>query len=268
MRFSRHCLALAATLLLGGYPPAAAADPPATPGSQLRVAAAADLQFLFPAVQTAFHARQPAIRVLPTHAASGSLVAQIRHGAPFDLFLSADLDYPRRLAADGLALDTNVFTYGLGRLVIWAPRSSALDLAVLGPGALIDPSVRRIAVANPRHAPTGMAALAALRALRLEEVVAPRLVQGENVAQAAQFVQAGSADLGLITLSLALAPPLQAAGRHWVFPTNACPPLAQGGVVLKASRQPAAARAFRDFLLGPEGRAILLRFGLEAPGGS
>jgi molybdate transport system substrate-binding protein len=232
---------------------------------EIRVAAAADLQFVLPALAREFAARQPGFRVQTSHAASGSLFAQIRNGAPYDVFLSADLEYPRRLAAEGVALDTNVFTYALGRLVIWAPKSSPLDPSALGHRVLLEPSVRRIAIANPRHAPTGAAALAALRALGIQEAVEPRLVHGENVAQAAQFVQSGAADLGLLTLSLALAPSLRDTGRHWVFPSDLCPPLAQGGIVLRTAREPAGARAFRDFLLGPDGRAILARSGLEAP---
>jgi molybdate transport system substrate-binding protein len=232
---------------------------------EVRVAAAADLQAVLPVLAAEFQVRHPDFRVQASHAASGSLFAQIRNGAPYDVFLSADLDYPRRLATEGLALETNVFTYGLGRLVIWAPNASKLDLAALGHRALLEPSVRRIAVANPRHAPTGAAALAALRALRIQEAVEPRLVHGENVAQAAQFVQSGAADLGILTLSLALAPSLRDAGRHWVFPAAACPPLAQGGIVLRTAREPAGARAFRDFLLGPDGRALLARAGLEPP---
>jgi len=250
-------------LLLAGCLAATVSAAPAA--REIRVAAASDLQFVLPALAGAFQARHPGFRLQASHAASGSLFAQIRNGAPHDVFLSADLDYPRRLAAAGLALDTNVFTYGFGRLVIWAPNRSNLDLAALGHRALLEPSVRRIAVANPRHAPTGAAALAALRALGLQEAVEPRLVHGENVAQAAQFVQGGAADLGLLTLSLALAPALRDGGRHWVFPADTCPSLAQGGIVLGRARELEGARLFRDFLLGPEGRAVLARAGLEPP---
>src|SRR5439155_21360664 len=132
----------------------------------------------------------------------------------FDLFFSADMEYPRRLIEQGLALPESAFLYGIGHLVVWVPRDSSLDVERLGLQALLDPSVRKIALANPKHAPYGRAAEAALKPAGLYDKVQARLVYGENVAQTAQFVETGSADVGLIALSLALAPALRGQGRY------------------------------------------------------
>jgi molybdate transport system substrate-binding protein len=237
----------------------------ATRAGEVAVAAAADLQYALDEVVQAFHVVQPATNVKVTYGSSGNFYAQLRNRAPFDLYLSADVMYPRRLAEDGLALDDDVFLYGIGRIVVWVPQSSPLDIGVLGMQALLEPSVRRIAVANPRHAPYGMAAVAAMRSLGVYPRVERRLVYGENIAQTAQFVQSRAADVGIIALSLALAPPLRASGRYWEVPLKAYPTLEQGGLILDWARDPDAARAFRDFLLGPRGRAILERYGFELP---
>jgi molybdate transport system substrate-binding protein len=126
---------------------------------------------------------------------------------------------------------------------------------------LVDPSVRKIAIANPRHAPYGRAAEAALKAAGLYDKLQGRLVFGDNVAQTAQFVQTGSADVGLIALSLALAPTLRASGRYWEIPRNAYPPMEQGGVIMSWAKETRAAQALRDFMLGAQGKAILQRYG-------
>jgi molybdate transport system substrate-binding protein len=237
----------------------------AAPAGEVAVAAAADLQYALDEVVQAFETVQPTTTVKVTYGSSGNFYAQLRNRAPFDLYLSADVMYPRRLAEAGLALDDDVFLYAIGRIVVWVPQSSPLDVEALGMQALLEPSVKRIALANPRHAPYGVAALAAMKSLGVYPQVERRLVYGENVAQTAQFVQSRAADVGIIALSLALAPPLRASGRYWEVPLEAYPAMEQGGLILDWARDPAAARAFRDFLLGPQGRAILERYGFELP---
>jgi molybdate transport system substrate-binding protein len=238
---------------------------PAPDSRTVRVAAASDLRFALDEIVAKLQAEQLDLSVQPIYGSSGNFFAQIQGGAPFDVFLSADVDYARRLAADGLTVPGSEFVYGAGRIVLWVPRDSTLDLT-RGLGVLRDPEVRKIAIANPRHAPYGRAAEAALRSAGVSEAVAPKLVLGENVAQAAQFVQSGAADAGIIALSLALGPPMAAAGRYWVIPAAHHPPLEQGGVILKSTHEPEAAARFCEFLRGTKGRAILKRNGFVIPG--
>ncbi|MGE0455288.1 MAG: molybdate ABC transporter substrate-binding protein [Vicinamibacteria bacterium] len=231
---------------------------------ELRVAAAADLRFALEELAAELSRAQPGSALKISYGSSGTFFAQLSSRAPFDVFLSADADYPRRLAAEGLGLDAP-FVYAFGRLVLFVGRASPLDVEREGLRALLSPAARRIAIANPRHAPYGRAAEAALRAAGLHDAVAPRLVLGENVAQTAQFVQSGAADAGLIALSLALAPQMK-GGRFVELPPDSYPRIEQGGLLLSWAREPEAARAFRDALLGEPGRATLARFGFWLPG--
>jgi molybdate transport system substrate-binding protein len=234
------------------------------PIREVRVAAAADLKFALDAVFAATAASTRGIRPVVTYGSSGSFYAQIESGAPFDLFLSADAEYPRRLAAKGLA-DGELFLYAVGRIALWVPSSSTLDLRTLGLRALLDPSVRKVAIANPRHAPYGRAAEAAMASLGILDTVKQKLVLGENVAQAAQFVQSGAADAGVIALSLALAPQMRSAGRYVEIPLERYPRMDQGGIVLKGAREPVSARVLRDTLLGSHGREVLKEHGFFLP---
>lgn len=238
----------------------------AAPSQQVTVAAAADLQFALAEVDAAFSRAHPDITVSASYGSSGAFYAQIMNGAPYDVFLSADEGYPQKLVQAGLADGASAFRYSRGRLVLWVPKDSPIALERLGMKALLDPSVRRIAIANPRHAPYGRAAEAALAKLGLLEAVRPRLVYGENISQTAQFVQSRAADIGILALSLVKGPALTGAGRSFEVPLEAYPPLDQGAVILARARSNAAARAFCAFLRGPEGRAILKRYGFMAGG--
>ncbi len=246
-------LLAAAGLAFGGTPP-----------RRVTVAAAADLQYALADVEAAFARVRPDIAVSTSYGSSGNFYAQIVNGAPYDVFLSADEAYPRKLAQAGLAPTASVFRYSRGRLVLWVPRGSPVPLERLGMKALLDPSAKRIALANPRHAPYGRAAEAALANLGLLDAVKSRLVYGENIAQAAQFVQSGAAQVGILALALARGPALAGAGRSFEVPLASYPPLEQAGVLLARAEDPAAARAFCDFLRGPEGAAILRRYGFSA----
>jgi molybdate transport system substrate-binding protein len=157
------------------------------------------------------------------------------------------------------------FLYAVGRLVVWVPRTSALDLARLGIHALADPSIRKIAIANPKHAPYGRAAEGAMKSLGVYETVRERLVFGENIAQTAQFVQTGAADIGIIALSLAIAPALKDEGQYWEVPLDSYPRIEQGGVIVSWATDVEAAQAVRAFVLGAEGRAILHQYGFFLP---
>ena len=235
------------------------------PQSTVRVAAAADLKFAFDDLIAAFRTERPDIAVRVTFGASGEFFAQLSNGAPFDMFLSADVAYPRKLVEQGHGVSGSEFIYAIGHLVVWAPKSSMLEMDKRGLAALADPSVRTIAIANPRHAPYGRAAEAALKHAGIYEQIKDRLVFGENVAQAAQFAESGAADVGLIAMSLALSPKMLDNGRHWKVPADAYPRLEQGGLILKGTKHMAASQALRDYLMSEERRAVLDKFGFARP---
>jgi len=222
------------------------------PTAKVTVAAAADLKFAMDEISRAFRESHPETDVQVAYGSSGNFFAQIQNGAPFDLFLSADIEYARKL-------DKPVFTYASGRLAVWVPANSRLDPKT----ALRDPSLARLAIANPSHAPYGRAAEAALRNMEVWDAVRSRVVLGENVAQTMQFVQSGVADAGIVALSLALAPPVRGQGRYWEIPVEDYPRLEQGGAILHDSP---AARQLRDFLLSVAGRRILKEYGFLLPG--
>lgn len=230
----------------------------AAPG-KLSIAAAADLQFALAEGARQFHQQYPQIELAIDYGSSGNFYAQIRNGAPFDIFLSADVQYPRNLAHDGLVRGDAIFLYAAGRIAVWVPASSKLDPAT----ALRDPSVQRIAIANPQHAPYGRAAEAALRSMGIYDSISKKLVLGENISQTLQFIQSGAADVGIVALSLAVAPNVRAQGRYWEVPMESYPKIEQGGVILKDSP---AAREFRDWLLAPAGRRLLKEYGFLVTG--
>lgn len=236
---------------------------PTMHAQKLTVAAAADLRFALDELATQFRAAHPGIDLAITYGSSGNFFAQIQNGAPFDVFLSADVDYPQRLIAAGLANRDSLFRYAIGHLVVWVPAGSSVDPS-LGIRVLDALSVHHIAIANPEHAPYGRAAVAALRSLGVYDRVSPKLVFGENVAQAFQFVESGAAEAGIVALSLALAPAPRSHGRYWELPAGAYPKLEQAGLIL--NRAPAGPAAqFRAFLLSAAARRILQQYGFAPP---
>jgi molybdate transport system substrate-binding protein len=232
----------------------------------LTVAAAADVGPALREIVAAYERRGGA-RVTVVLGASGTLMTQIEHGAPYDVFMSADMEYPHRLESQGIAVLSTLAPYAVGSLVLWAPKSSALNLRELGWKTLSQPGVRAIAIANPEHAPYGKAAVAALRQANLFDAVKARLVLGENVAQAAQFVTSGNAQVGIIPLSLAVTPELTRTGQWWEVPPTSHPAIMQGAVVLRRSRNIKQAEEFLDFLKTAEAAAIFRRNGFKKPEG-
>ena len=229
----------------------------------LTVAAASDLQSALPAIVSAFE-RETGRKVTLTFGSSGNFFAQIQNGAPFDVFLSADIDYPRRLESSGLGERGSLYEYARGRIVLWTRSDSGIDVS-RGLQSLTQNTVRRISIANPDHAPYGRAAVAALRAERVYGAVREKLVMGENISQAAQFVQSGSADVGIIALSLALSPALKASGSHVQVPESLYSPIQQAAIVLASSRQKAIARQFVEMLKTPPIERILQSYGFAIP---
>jgi len=231
-------------------------------GQEITVAAAADMSAALPEL-VSIYTKQTGQTVKLSFGASGNLTNQIRNGAPFDLFFSADEQYPQQLIGEGLASKDTLYRYAIGRLVLWVPNDSPLDLSKLGIQALLDPSVKKISVANPATAPYGRAAEATLRHFEIYQNVSSRLVVGENISQAAQFVESGNAQAGLIALSHALAPAMKDKGRYWTVPLDAYPTLNQAVVVISKSQQQDASRKFLDFLRTPEATSLLIRYGFS-----
>lgn len=231
----------------------------------LRVAAAADLKFAMDDIVDVFHEEHPHWRVRVAYGSSGKFFSQLVNRAPFDIYFSADMRYPKMLVEQGLADPDTLFHYAVGRLVIWTLRDAPMDVTELEAAALRHPAATRISLANPRHAPYGVAAEAALRSYGIYDEIQERLVFGENVAQAAQFIESGAAPIGIIALSLAWAPVLREKGVYWEIPLDRFPRLNQGGVILPWAENPEAAYAFRAHVLGGEGRTILKQYGFYMP---
>jgi len=232
-------------------------------GQGLTVAAASDLQSVLPVIASQFE-RNTGQRVRLTFGSSGNFFTQIENGAPFDVLLSADVDYPRRLEASGRAERGSLHQYAVGRIVLWTRTDSGVDVT-RGLSALADARVRRVAIANPEHAPYGRAAVAALRHEGLYDRVRGKFVLGENISQTAQFADSGSADVGLIALALALSPALRTSGTYFEIPESWHPPIEQAAVVLTASRQKSLARQFVEYLQTPEIVRILKSYGFAVP---
>jgi molybdate transport system substrate-binding protein len=231
---------------------------------EITVAAAADMSAALPPLIDTY-TKKTGRTVKLSFGASGNLTNQIRNGAPFDVFFSADEEYPEQLIAAGLASKETLYRYSVGRLVLWVPSDSPLDLWRLGINALLDPSIKKISIANPAIAPYGRAAAAALRHFGIYDQVASRLVIGENISQAAQFVESGNAQAGLVALSHALSPAMKDKGRYWTVPLDAYPPLNQAAVVLSKSKQKDAARKFLRFVQSDEAIALLAKYGFTLP---
>lgn len=231
----------------------------------LRVAAAADLEPVLPPILAQFE-RTMGIHVEATYQASAALTTQIQNGAPFDLFLSADMGYPKRLIdagvadAAGSADSSTPIRYAKGTLVLWARKDSQLPPPSIE--LLNYPGLRRLAIANPDRAPYGRAAVAALTSLQRYDALKLRLVTAENISQAAQFVDSGNADAGLISLTSAMTPRLAASGRYFVIPINLYPPIEQGAVIVSRTTQREKAHKLLDYLLSHAVQSQLAKSGL------
>lgn len=232
----------------------------------MRIAAASDLQGAMKELASVFADEHPPYTVQATFGSSGKFYSQLTHRAPFDMFLSADSALTSKLIEQQLAVADSEFLYAEGDLVLWVRTDAEMDLDALGIKALDSPEVRKIAIANPLHAPYGRAAEQALEHFEILDRVRDRLVLGESVSQAAQFVESGAADIGIIAMSLVASPALKDKGRYWVVPLDAFTPLRQSGVTLAWAQDRSAADAFRSFVTGPSGRGILQRFGFRLPG--
>jgi molybdate transport system substrate-binding protein len=230
----------------------------------ISVAAAADLTTALKEIAASF-TKQSGIEVKLSFGASGALTQQIENGAPFDAFFSADMGYPQQLITENQATPATLYRYAIGKLVLWAPSNSLLDFERQGMKTLLDLSVQKIAIANPQHAPYGRAAVAALKHAGLYEQLSSKLVMGENISEAAQFVESGNAQVGFVALAHASAPEMLGKGKYWQVPADAYPPLDQGAIILAHSQHKKEAQQFLDFIKTKEASAILLHYGFTLP---
>jgi len=235
---------------------------------EITVAAASDLNLALKDIVQRYEARTGA-RIKLTFGSSGNFFTGIQNGAPYDLFFSADIDYPKQLETAGLTEPRTLYEYARGRLVLWAPEGFLLDVKQ-GMRLLTDAKVRKIAIANPKHAPYGRAAVAAMRSAGVYDAAEPKLVLGENIAQTFQFVQTGNADLGLVALSLISHPSNHGQGRapegkYWIVPATMYPAIRQAAVVIRSSREKDAAKKFLEYVKSGEAKEILEHYGFDKP---
>ncbi len=242
---------------------AAAAAPAAAAGATLTIAAAADLSACLDELDAGFSLGHPGVELKTSTGSSGNFLAQIKNGAPYDLFLSADMSYPRALADAGLADAASLTLYATGHLVLWTT-VPGIDVSK-GLAVLRSDAVKKIAIANPDVAPYGRAARAALQSAGLWEAIQGKLVLGENIAQTAQFVQSGNADAGIVALSLVKAPAVAGTGQYYAIAEDQYPVLEQGAVITAHGKDNAAAKAYIEFLRSAQARAVFNRYGFLLP---
>jgi molybdate transport system substrate-binding protein len=227
----------------------------------ITVAAAADLQFAMQDVAAKFQ-KETGKEVKLIYGSSGNFFQQLQNGAPFDMFFSANLDYPRKLQTAGLTEPGSYYEYASGKIVIWVRKDSKLDLNS-GLQVLLNPSIKKIAVANPQHAPYGQAAVAAMQKAGVYDKVKDKFVLGENISQTASFVVSGSADVGIVALSLALSPNMKDKGRYTEIPPSEYPPIQQACVIISSSKDKEAAKQFLSFIKTAEVAETLRKYGFE-----
>ena len=249
---------LVAILLMTWLPDIATAD------EKILIAAASDLNFAMNEICRAFEKSHPGIKVEISYGSSGNFYAQIKQGAPYDIFFSADASYPSRLEEEGFAVKGQRQLYAIGKIVLWIPKKSALN-PQKGLNLVLEPELKKLAIANPRHAPYGRAAEESLRYYGLLDKVQGKLVFGENISQTAQFIQTGAADTGIIAMSLAISPSMAESGSYWVIPTESYSRLEQVYTVLQRGKDKSGVKTFLEFVQGKKGGKILSDFGFILP---
>ena len=228
---------------------------------EITVAAAADLQSAMQDVAARFE-RQTGKKVKVIFGSSGSFFQQIQSGAPFDMFFSANLDYPKKLEAAGQIENRSYYEYAKGNIVAWVPHDSKIDLTS-GLKALLDPSVKKIAIANPLHARYGQAAVSAMQKEGIYDKAKDKFVLGENISQAASFVVSGSADIGIVALSLALSPNMKDKGRYTEIPADEYPPIEQASMILSSSKNKEIAQQFLSYFKSAAVADLLVGYGFD-----
>ena len=227
---------------------------------KITVAAASDLKFALTDMRDAYVKTHPGDTIDLIFGSSGNFATQVKNGAPYDLFYSADISFPQKLATDGYAASA-VMPYAIGRIVVWQTQTKQpLTLAELA-----SPRIKRLAIANPRHAPYGMRAVEALKSAGVWNTVQPRLAMGENIAQAAQYVESGAADAGIVALSLVRSPALAGKGAYTLIDASLHAPLQQAYIVTRHGAGNKLAADFAAYTQSPASLAILKRYGFTLP---
>jgi len=235
----------------------------AKPCGTITVAAASDLLYAMKEIASNFE-KETGCTVRLSMGSSGNFLTQIENGAPFDVFFSADIAYPKKLETEGLATPGSTYLYAIGKIVLWTRNDSRVNVAG-GFAELLNSRVHKIAIANPDYAPYGRAAEEALRNAGVYDAIKDRLVLGENISQAAEFVESGNADAGILALSLALSPGMKDQGRFWKIPENLNAPIEQGATVVLASKNLQGARRFLEYIKSPATAELLVRYGFAPP---
>jgi molybdate transport system substrate-binding protein len=230
---------------------------------EITIAAAADLQFAMQDIADRFQ-KETGRTVKLIFGSSGNFFQQLQNGAPFDIFFSANLDYAKKLEAAGLTEPGSYYQYAKGKIVIWVPKESKIDVSS-GLQVLLNPSIKQIAIANPQHAPYGQAAVAAMQKEHIYDKIQDKLVLGENISQTASFVVSGSADIGIVALSLAISPNMKDRGRYAEIPSDEYPPIEQACVILRSSKNKEAAKQFLSFFKRPAIGDVLRGYGFDVP---
>jgi len=231
---------------------------------KILIAAASDLNFAMNEICRVFEKTHPGIKVEVSYGSSGNFFAQIKQGAPFDVFFSADASYPALLEEEGFCAKGQSHLYAIGKIVLWVPKKSALN-PQKGLNLVLESELKKLAIANPKHAPYGRAAEESLRYYGLLDKVQDKLVFGENISQTAQFVQTGSADAGIIAMSLAISPNMAESGSYWVIPAESYSRLEQVYTVLQRGKGKSSVKTFLAFAQGKNGKKILSDFGFILP---
>lgn len=234
---------------------------PLAQAEKITIAAAADLKFALDELLVDFKQAHPNDEVEVIYGSSGKFYTQIQQGAPFDVYFSADIEFPQRLAKAGFAA-SEVKPHALGRIVLWSATQDASQMSL---ASLSDPAIKRIAIANPKHAPYGKRAVEALKQSGLWDKLEPKLVYGENIAHTAQFVQSGNAQVGIIALALALSPELARKGGYWLIPDELHAPLEQGFIITKRAEKNELAQQFATYMSSKPARQVMTRYGFVLP---
>lgn len=228
-----------------------------------KITAASDLIYAFNQMKSMFEKQNPGDKILISFGSSGKAYTQIKNGAPYDMYFSANMKYVQNLEKKGFTV-TVPKIYAYGRIGLWLPKDKKIDISK-GLSILLDPRIKKIAIANPEHAPYGVAALGALKNQKYYKKIKDKMVTGENVSQVAAFVQSGAADIAVLPISLALSKRLKKKGNFYLFPENWHNPIIQGYAILKHGKDNQTAKKFENFVSSKEAREIFNRYGFKLP---
>lgn len=230
---------------------------------EVKITAAADLVYAFKEMQAVFEKENPGDKLSIAYGSTGKAYTQIVNGAPYDLYFAADMGYVQKLEEQGMTA-TKPKPYAYGRIGLWARKDSGIDVSK-GMQALLDAKVKKVAIADPSHAPYGVAAVEALKSQAYYNALKDRLVLGENVSQAAQFIHSGASEIGILPLSLGIADAMTKEGNFYLLPGDWHNDIIQGYALLHKGKDNLAAQKFETFIATPQARTIFKKYGFVLP---